>query len=394
MCGIAYAHNFDGTSVNNEILQRFDEQRHRGTQGFGLFDGSKGHIVRATKENKILKWLCRYDSNLILFHHRYPSPSAVENIKAGAHPYSTGDYYGDYQYILIHNGGVLNDWDLLQDHEDMGIKYRSLQKDYKFNDSESLLWDFASKIENNENSLKAYGAIAFMCIRLYKGELDKLYFGRNDRNPLVLQRDKNSIVISSEGEGDMINENTLYTWNYKLKRLTKKDFFIPRYLSDGKQYEYDNQYHFKGDTAGDTPTCATNDLITDEDLAWIHQKQTALGLSKDNQIKPVGTLSDDEIIEEMEKFTPPANQIQALAMDYMNMSNGHFESAYTAMESEYIEQESNAKYLSDYKSLRLLELAIILLECDDEYVDSDSVSSYWIKGGAFEPLRLSATSSH
>ena len=387
MCGLAYAHDFTGQPVNNEILNRFDAQRARGTQGFGLFDGVNKNIVRATKENKILKWLVKYDSNLILFHHRWPSPGAVKNIKPGAHPYTTGRHYGDNEYILIHNGSVWNNHQLLDDHEALGIKYRSLQRDFTFSDSESLLWDFASAIERNQKTITAYGDIAFICIKLHKGELDKLYFARNMDRPLVMQKDRTSLVLSSEGEGEEVKPNILHTWNYKTKRLSKKDFYVPIYATDEPYdfHKYDHTYK--------TSAPAVGDILTSDDMTWFNRQKVKL-LGADNQIitKPVKIhkfQTDEEIFEDMESFLPDKNEIQALAMDYLNMMNGHFDTAIYAMEADYIDKESTAQWLDDYKQLRVLELAMQLVTYDKEYLNGDSISSYWIKGGGnLEPTRL------
>ena len=93
MCGIVYAEDFNGNPVNNSIMQIFDKQRHRGTQGFGLFDGQEMNMVHETKEDSILKWLVKYDSNQLLFHHR--NPTSTINVKRAAHPFSTKKYFGD-----------------------------------------------------------------------------------------------------------------------------------------------------------------------------------------------------------------------------------------------------------------------------------------------------------
>src|SRR5258708_5853048 len=104
MCGIIYSHNFEGLPVNNDVLQQYDKQKTRGQQGFGIFDGQKMNMIHAAKEDKILKWLCRYDSNLLLMHHRFPTSTI--NVKRAAHPFSTKKYLGDTQYILVHNGSI------------------------------------------------------------------------------------------------------------------------------------------------------------------------------------------------------------------------------------------------------------------------------------------------
>lgn len=370
MCGLAYAHSFKGKPVNNDILQIFDNQRSRGTEGFGLYDGDKMHMVHATKEDKILKWLVKYDSSLIMFHHRWPT--STTNVKRAAHPFSTKDYFGDDQYILVHNGVVNNDEELYVEHNAKGIKYHSLLNDLTFNDSEALLWDFALAMQEGRNKLEAYGSIAFICLKLHKGKLDKLYFARNYMSPLQLFRNKDGIALASEGANEDIEPNTLYTWHYGSKRLTTKELTIPSY----KPYiprNWDNSLDDDYD-----------DYLTEGDIGWFKQtQQRLLGTSacSDNQIKPKVKSnifeSEDDILEEMETYQPLVGEVESIALDYLRATDGHFEQAYYMMEADYIQLESEAEYLSEYKYLRRLELAQKHLSDDPEYVDENSVSSLW-----------------
>jgi hypothetical protein len=238
-------HDITGKPVNNALLTQFDKQRTRGVQGFGLFDGQEGNMVRASKEESILKWLAKYDSNLLLFHHRFPTSTI--NVKRAAHPFSTKKYFGDTQYVLVHNGSIRNDLELFTDHQELGIEYYSLLQDLTFNDSEALLWDFALTMEGKQEEMTARGAIAFICLKLVKGKLEKMYFGRNS-SPLKMTRTKEGVSLASELEGgEDITQDMLYTYNYKLNRLTTKKFkipsyWIPTYKSDIKHGDYQSPY--------------------------------------------------------------------------------------------------------------------------------------------------------
>lgn len=234
MCGIVYMHNLAGQPVNIDIMNQYDRQCNRGQQGFGLFDGQFGNMVRHSKEDGILKWLDKYPSNMIMFHHRFPTSTV--NVKRAAHPFSTKKYFGDNQYILVHNGMIRNATKLFGNHIEEGIEYQSLLDDDTFNDSEALLWDFALTMEGKQKELKAYGAIAFVCMKLVKGKVERLYFGRN-HNPLNLFRDKDNISLSSEGEGEPIEPGMLYNYHYGSKRLVRRTFAVPAYDPDYK-YEY------------------------------------------------------------------------------------------------------------------------------------------------------------
>lgn len=316
-----------------------------------------------------------------MFHHRWPSPTSIGNIKPGAHPYTTGKYFGRHEYILIHNGHVENSWELKEEHEKQGIKYRSQKGGSdKFNDSESLLWDFAVSMEKKKK-LEAYGSIAFICVRLKDGQLDKLYFGRNLRNPLVMKKDGKSLILSSEGEGEDIKAHTLYTWHYKTHRLTSKSFMVPSLAP----YEPDNMCGYDH-THKPTPVPYADDILSEEDLTWFaHKQQSLLGTgSKDNQIvttpvKIKENLTDEEILEDMEHFRPTGHEINALVMDYLTATWGNFSDAIALMEEHYFLYEGTAETLQDYKDLRLLELAQEAISYDPDWVSDMSISPYFLK---------------
>lgn len=247
ICGIVYSESFDGKPVNNAVMQQYDKQRNRGVQGFGIFDGQELNMVHETKEKKILNWLVKYDSNLLLMHHRFPTSTA--NVKKAAHPFSTKDYFGKNQYILVHNGVIRNPSELFADHAKLDIEYQSLLSDLKFNDSEALMWDLALCLEGKQKEMKAYGSIAFICLKLTNGKLTTMYFGRNNGNPLNMLRTKEGMSLSSEGEGEAIAVNTLHAWNYAKKRLTKKEMRIPQFDPNYKYTPSTHEYKPSGGTA-------------------------------------------------------------------------------------------------------------------------------------------------
>lgn len=436
MCGIVYVHDFDGKPVNNKVLNIFDAQRSRGTQGFGLFDGQEKNMVHASKEDRILKWLVKYDSNLILFHHRYPTSTV--NVKKAAHPFSTKDHFGDTQYILVHNGHIGNASELRTAHEKMGIKYHSKLGDKTFNDSEALCWDLALTLEGKQSSLEAYGGVAFVCLKLVKGELEKMYFGRNG-NPLKLKRDEHGISLSSEGEGEMVEMHQLYTYNYKLNRLTTKSFNIAQwknYQSNGGEInEYSGRdWRYREETRpirsgnvveqvsswlprhlqqrwGKHLTPIGNDPVIDYDRDGnaIYASDAEFDSyddyirSKNGLYLPPGTMTDDgardegywmdeddlevsqmdeeDLSEFLETYEPSKGQVESTMLQYLITAEGHFESAYWALEGDYeaIEEtmEDGTAVLRDIKDARLLERSLSLLMDDPEYKDEKSVSSKW-----------------
>lgn len=207
-------------------MRQFCEQRHRGTEGFGVFDRTKTRLVRATKEKKMLGWLKNHESTSLMFHHRFPT--STRNRKSACHPFSTQNHF-DSNYVLIHNGHVSNSRSLRLAHEKLGIEYHSWdQTEGKFNDSEALLWDVALYLEGKQDKLEAYGGIAFVCLEIPKDKRKptKLHFARNT-NPLNLLIEEQTIMLSSEGDGASAKPNTLYSLNYKTLKLEEKELKVP-----------------------------------------------------------------------------------------------------------------------------------------------------------------------
>jgi len=214
--------DFNGKPVNQDVLARFRAQRHRGTEGFGLYDHQENNLVRSTTEDGIVKWLKKYPSSDILFHHR--TPTSTINVKNACHPFSTGDHFPT-NYILIHNGYLNGEDETYREHVRQGITYTSLQTNGTYNDSEVLLWEFARYMEGKVKHPKVYGAVAFICMaRSTDG--DKIYFYRNSGSPLYFKLDETGLTLASEGEGERVPQDTLFCYNYKTKFLTFKELDI------------------------------------------------------------------------------------------------------------------------------------------------------------------------
>lgn len=353
-------------------MQVFDEQRHRGTQGFGLFDGQEMNMVHASKEDKILKWLVRYPTNLLMFHHR--QPTSTVNVKRAAHPFSTKDYFGNKQYILVHNGHINNSRTLYNEHWEMEIDYQSELQDGTFNDSESLLWDFALTIEGHQDKMKATGRIAFVCMQIIDGKLERLYFGRN-LNPLNMFRDKNGIALSSEGPGEPIEPDTLYHFHYGSKRLFHKPFELPtgytstrydRPLLTAPTYTDSN---YLGDYDG-YPTYGNNwgnyqPSTTPSKASYDYDTKTQTYL-----------LTDDD--DELETYNAPQSEVDKRVAEYLTGAKGHYEMAYWTAEDDYEElQDYNDGHAEIAKELRLLEQVMFAIQYDPEYKDNKSVNHAW-----------------
>lgn len=391
MCGIVFEASFKGIPVNNNILQQFDMQRSRGTQGFGLFDGMENNIVRAANENKILKWLVNYDSDMIMFHHRFPTSTI--NVKRAAHPFSTKKYFGNTQYVLVHNGTITNHRELRTEHGKLGIKYQSLLKDGTYNDSEALLWDFALTMEGKQDEMKAYGGIAFICVKLVNNKIEKLHFGRNYSRPLNMEYTKDGLALSSEGRGTSVKEHTLYTFNYQLKRMTKKPFQVPSWSGKTNYRSWEDDTPLSG--FGNNP-CYQNNWDRDEEFYDTHYYSNGSWIRKlppkfehdydrdgnpidcsDGLQKQIDMLSDDYEYSQG-VHTPSPGQVDTLVAEYILRCHGNFETAYFLAEADYgdmLDDEADEFTYTD--ELALMERVLERLESDPEYINETSVSSMW-----------------
>lgn len=183
-------------------------------------------MVHHVRENRIKKLLKRAERKEVMFHHRY-STSTVD-VRNACHPFSTKDHFDD-NYVFVHNGVVQNPQELKAQHEKLGIKYVSTQPNGSFNDSEALMYDVVSYLEGKTDKMTAYGSIAFICIKMVDGKPSTLFFGHNSGNPLVMKKTKNSITVSSEGEGVALPIDTLHMYDYDTQLLRTTPMTIPRY---------------------------------------------------------------------------------------------------------------------------------------------------------------------
>lgn len=367
MCGLLYIHDRTGKPVNHKLLMRYDEQKKRGREGFGLYDGYR--IVRSTKEQKMLKFLKRKGTDFALFHHRLPT--STPNVKQAAHPFSTKDYFGDNQYILIHNGKIRNAERRKAVHEAMGIQYQSVLQDGSFTDSEALLWDFALKMERGTDMDNIYGDIAFICVKTCKGKVEKLYFGCNYARPLVIQRTKTELLLASEGEGEKVEADMLFTYNYKENRLTKREM---------RFYGYDRTQVYRYDRYDDDYDSYTPGSFADKQWKKYRAKYNHLQLPKGKKQRPSEReLSVEEIEEEVESYNPKQEWVVRLLNAYLARSHGHYEQTYTMLEDRYYEVLDRKKTVANVKYCLLIEQAMELLQNDPYYVDEDSVHPDWVE---------------
>ena len=235
MCGIVYSKSFTGKPVNNTIVNRYTDQRARGSEGFGFYVPQTDRLTHNPREGRILSLLKRDKADEVLFHHRFPTSTA--NVRNSCHPFSTKDTF-DSNYIVVHNGVLQNEYELKTEHDALGYSYISEQDNGTFNDSEALAYDLARYFEGETDKITARGSIAFIAIkRDNRGKPTKLFFGRNSGNPLQMKHTANSLTLSSEGEGESIKPNMVYCYDYDTGEITKRSTVIP--MTEYKSYGYD-----------------------------------------------------------------------------------------------------------------------------------------------------------
>jgi len=229
-------------TVNRDILEQFEDQRSRGTQGFGaIFIDDKGSMKLKRATGEVLSVIDLYltKASTILFHHR--SPSSSRNKISQTHPIhiTSGDLKSDYYFM--HNGVISNSDERKETHEKLGYVYSTDVEtpdfhgvmESMYNDTEALGYDVARFIEGQTKHIKSVGSAAFFMLQVSKETaiVEKIFFGRNEGNPLNMAKSAGEIMLSSEGKGEEIKVDTLYSFDPKTEKmkLTKKEMIIPRY---------------------------------------------------------------------------------------------------------------------------------------------------------------------
>ncbi len=239
MCGIigVFNHGDKEQTANDEVLEILQDQISRGKEGFGISFIDKDRKVdtkRATIAAKAIIDLYHEPNQKpsAIMHHRMPTSS--ENKLSQTHPIRVEDGSLKHNYLVIHNGVVRNCDDLREEHEKLGFVYTTprMRKWYQseeeeYNDSESLAIEVARLVEGQTKRLDVEGSAAFIALQINKksNTVKRVYFGRNDSNPLKLAATRGKITLSSEGKGDNIKPFFLYHFSltdYKIKKQKLK----------------------------------------------------------------------------------------------------------------------------------------------------------------------------
>jgi predicted glutamine amidotransferase len=269
MCGIIGKFNHE-KPANREVMYQFQDQRSRGTNGFGMMcinDDGTFDIERATSEISACINLKMRESKMIIFHHRAPTSST--NKISQTHPILIESGTLAHDYYLVHNGVIHNHDELLNKHDALGLTYSTYEtKDNstQYNDSESLGVELALYIEKQQDTMEAYGMMAFILVQVDKKtkKIIKIFFGRNNSSVLNMYQREGELMLSSEGKGNLIEPNFLYSFdplNPKMK-TKKKKLVMDRWKEESKTeivgftaderkangYEWEDYKHEKGVT--------------------------------------------------------------------------------------------------------------------------------------------------
>lgn len=258
MCGIIAAfHKKERESVNTEILDIFEDQYHRGTEGFGIIgiDGNfKPSVLRSTEGAKFMFDLHKRDWHMMVVHHR--TPTSTDNKIRQTHPILVSNKELPSDFLVVHNGVISNAKELWEAHEKLGYGYTTAIETrpgfIKWNDSEGLAVEASRFISGLSTQIAIEGSAAFIAVEIDKinGSVKQIHFGRNT-NPLNMAATRGRIVLSSEGKGDPIKAMTLFSFNPKgdfaleKRKLTFKEttvkqlpaIVIKKYASDYKTWD-------------------------------------------------------------------------------------------------------------------------------------------------------------
>lgn len=245
MCGIIYTHLNNGNKIGKKVFRLYSNQKERGSQGFGFTTvnnkGLIGEVHKSDSEEGIKSLIKQVnDSNIVLFHHR--KPTSTPNFIEAAHPLYISNDRLKSDWVVVHNGVISNAEALKTKFEALGYSYtteftkklvsvktgNSYEAGSMFNDSESFAIDIVEAIENGRTTIDSLGTIAFIAIKVNKEtkQAEAIYYGRNMGNPLKLLSNNQGFFLTSAGDGEMIENNKLFSYDYRTGVETSTFLFI------------------------------------------------------------------------------------------------------------------------------------------------------------------------
>lgn len=213
MCGIiGYISKQKQSDANLRVIDQYEDQFSRGTQGFGLIeiDKNKFNVSRATEPVKALMDIRFSTAKALVFHHR--APTSTSNKIQQTHPIKVEHDELKSTYYVIHNGVLQNEDDLFKKHTgELGYVYTTLEKtettayqgyqhwNSKFNDSEALAIELVRFLEGLSPEMDVKGSAAFIAVEVDKktNNVKRMFWGRNESNPLELLETPSGLLIAS-----------------------------------------------------------------------------------------------------------------------------------------------------------------------------------------------------
>lgn len=249
MCGIILIERLNGKSPVKMVKRKYNNQKSRGTDGFGLVSLKEGKVekfARTEDEKDIMKKLDEVRGSAVLFHHRMPT--STPNYAECAHPIKVSHQTLTHDYYLAHNGIMHETDDYKAKHEALGFKYttevyqqnrvgeRVFTLASVYNDSEALAVELAIDLDKNGEGIDMRGSVAFIMLQTDKeGKATKLFWGRNLGNPLMHEEIRDEYrVIASIGNGKLVPEHKLYEYDYATKTTSCRTYKV------GVSYSYES----------------------------------------------------------------------------------------------------------------------------------------------------------
>jgi glutamine phosphoribosylpyrophosphate amidotransferase len=268
MCGIIYVKHKRKTLSPKAIVQRYERQRMRGTDGFGYVAIRNGILVseqRATTEREIAAKVQAEQATEVLFHHRFPT--STPNFVEATHPIVVDNPRLRYRYYVVHNGIISNAEALRTRHEAEGFPYTTLMRmewmthrstyyDHIFNDSEALAVELAKYLEGSSTAIAAEGSVACIALQVDKQthHIRGVHYGRNEGSPLVVHETADLLSITSEGDRvhERVPPHVLRSYDSERHAWTERAVqigtYTPPYCSAGASlWQSENDFTYEDD---------------------------------------------------------------------------------------------------------------------------------------------------
>ncbi|MDD5417093.1 MAG: hypothetical protein PHU12_03920 [Candidatus Aenigmarchaeota archaeon] len=367
MCGIIGAFNLLGknkVSVNEWVLNQYEDQYTRGSKGFGIVTVDKKgilkNIFRACEPIKMMFDLHINQSPIILMHHR--SPTSTDNKIDQTHPISVSNGSLKYDYLIMHNGIIRNEDDLYKAHTELGFVYTTAylevsttyyrvkkeDGELKFNDSECVAIEIARFMEGQIDTVGVLGSCAFLGLQINKEskKVEKIIFGRKD-NPLNLSNSRGEIRLSSEGKGDEIKPYMLYMLDPITANITKRKMAYKEEPAT-EPTEITKSFEFNG---------SDRSIYGNTDDGYHYNKDTT-----QEEIE-----EENERIEKYSEITDDINQIMEIMYDELNENSALVEFDVDYYLNEFRRILERAKEIKQSSAITLL-----LDEKEEEKVEDHS----------------------